>query len=284
MDQRDNAINKLSQLMDIRVVTDGTNQVSVFTNSGIQLVGGSQASTDVVQFAGNAERRTRYATPIRPRPASARSRSSSRTARTIDMVATNAIQFRPDRGRPEIARQDPGAGADPGRSTGRDAGELAVGHRRPPAPAVTGPPGGLQLDLSNMLPGNTINLTYTNTATNTQQQIHDRARRHDPSALPLPNAASANPNTGDRRQFFRRHGARSSSQLNAALGGANLQFSNPSGLDIARGRSARNRRRRQRGLGDDDGLVADERQPRNCRCSPTAARSTPARSPAAARR
>ena len=44
MDQRDNAINQLSQLMDIRVVTDNTNQATIFTNSGIQLVGGSQAS------------------------------------------------------------------------------------------------------------------------------------------------------------------------------------------------------------------------------------------------
>src|ERR1700710_1247262 len=44
MDQRDTAINQLAQLMDIRVVTDNTNQATVFTNSGIQLVGGSQAS------------------------------------------------------------------------------------------------------------------------------------------------------------------------------------------------------------------------------------------------
>ena len=39
MDQRDNAINDLSKLMDIRVVTNGSNQANVFTNSGIQLVG-----------------------------------------------------------------------------------------------------------------------------------------------------------------------------------------------------------------------------------------------------
>ena len=44
MDQRDNAINELSKLVDVRVVTDSSNQTSVFTNSGIQLVGDGLAS------------------------------------------------------------------------------------------------------------------------------------------------------------------------------------------------------------------------------------------------
>src|SRR5215211_6569878 len=38
LDQRDNYINQLSQLMDIRVIAGDHNQVSVFTNSGVQLV------------------------------------------------------------------------------------------------------------------------------------------------------------------------------------------------------------------------------------------------------
>src|SRR3954453_19045778 len=44
MDQRDNALNQLAQLMDIRVLADNANQATVFTNSGIQLGGGGQAS------------------------------------------------------------------------------------------------------------------------------------------------------------------------------------------------------------------------------------------------
>ena len=39
LDQRDQYINQLSQLMDIRTVTNNLNQVTVFTNSGVQLVG-----------------------------------------------------------------------------------------------------------------------------------------------------------------------------------------------------------------------------------------------------
>src|SRR6202035_3457791 len=44
MDQRDQAINQLSQLMDIRVSNTGNNQTSVYTSNGVELVG-TQAST-----------------------------------------------------------------------------------------------------------------------------------------------------------------------------------------------------------------------------------------------
>ena len=39
LDQRDQYIEQLSELMDVRVVTNGQNQVTVFTKSGVQLVG-----------------------------------------------------------------------------------------------------------------------------------------------------------------------------------------------------------------------------------------------------
>ena len=55
MDQRDSAIDQLSQLMDIRVSTNGTNQTTVYTSNGVELVG-AQASHAEFQFAGNAER------------------------------------------------------------------------------------------------------------------------------------------------------------------------------------------------------------------------------------
>src|ERR1700757_62431 len=45
MDQRDSAINDISKMTDVRVVTDSSNQVSLFTTSGIQLVGGGIASS-----------------------------------------------------------------------------------------------------------------------------------------------------------------------------------------------------------------------------------------------
>src|ERR1700726_4512213 len=44
MDQRDQAIDQLSHLMDIRVSSTGNNQTSVYTTNGVELVG-AQAST-----------------------------------------------------------------------------------------------------------------------------------------------------------------------------------------------------------------------------------------------
>lgn len=44
LDQRDQFITQLSQLMDVRVVKGEGNQVSVYTTSGTQLVGGSDAA------------------------------------------------------------------------------------------------------------------------------------------------------------------------------------------------------------------------------------------------
>ena len=42
-DQRDYYVDQLSQLMDIRVVQSNDNQFSIFTNSGVQLVGSTAA-------------------------------------------------------------------------------------------------------------------------------------------------------------------------------------------------------------------------------------------------
>src|SRR6201996_650997 len=60
MDQRDNAINDLSKMMDVHVVTDSSNQVSLFTNSGIQLVGGGLASSFNYSSQGSLDATSLY--------------------------------------------------------------------------------------------------------------------------------------------------------------------------------------------------------------------------------
>ena len=47
MDQRDSAIDQLSQLMDIRVSNNGNNQIQVYTTNGVELVGVQASHADV---------------------------------------------------------------------------------------------------------------------------------------------------------------------------------------------------------------------------------------------
>jgi flagellar hook-associated protein 1 FlgK len=80
-----------------------------------------------------------------------------------------------------------------------------------------------------VLAGNTIDLTYTDSATNTQHQI-SIVNVTDPAALPLQNAANANPQRVGVN--FSLGMASVVTQLNTALGGAGLVFSNPSGATL----------------------------------------------------
>jgi flagellar hook-associated protein 1 len=85
--------------------------------------------------------------------------------------------------------------------------------------AVAGPPAGFSVNTSNIAPGNTINLTYTDTGTNTQRQI-SIVNVTDPTALPLPNAPNANP-----KQIginFSAGAASVAAQLSAALAGTGV--------------------------------------------------------------
>src|SRR6185437_8389926 len=88
--------------------------------------------------------------------------------------------------------------------------------------AVTGPPAGIAVNTSNVLPGNTINLTYTDTATNTQRQI-SIVNVTDPNGLPLKNGANPNPLLVGVN--FSAGMASVASQLNTQLGSLGLQFS-----------------------------------------------------------
>src|SRR3954451_9136764 len=229
MDQRDNAINQLAQLMDIRVVTDNTNQASVFTNSGIQLVGGSQAS----QLDFNSQGTLNANSQWNSNPAL--SGAGTITVKlpnggNFDMIANNAIssgQLAADlklRDKTLVTAQ---AQVD------QLAAALAssLSDITKPGTTVTGPPAGFDLDLSAVQPGNSINLTYTDTATNTQHQV-TILRVDDPAALPLSNTATDDHNDQVVGVNFSGGMASIVAQLNAALGTAHLQFSNPAGSTL----------------------------------------------------
>lgn len=229
MDQRDSAVNQLAQLMDVRVVTDGTNQTSVYTNSGVPLVNGAIAST--LNFNGQGSLNANTVWNSDP----AKSGTGTLTVSfgngsSIDMIATNAIssgklaadiKLRDQTLVQAQAQVDQlAAGLASSLSDTTTAG----------AAATVGMQTGFDLTTTGLLDGNSIDLTYTDTATNTQKQVRI-VRVDDVGALPLSNAGAA-ANTQTIGIDFSSGMASVVSQLNTALGGAGLTFSNPAGSTL----------------------------------------------------
>jgi flagellar hook-associated protein 1 FlgK len=217
-DQRDTAINQLSQLMDVNVTTDGANQTSIFTNSGIQLVAGSQASQFNFTSPGTLSATSLYST----NPSQSGVGTLSITlpnGSSLDVVANNVIssgQIAADLTLRDQTLVQAQTQVDQMAATLSS----SLSDQTTAGTAVTsGTQSGFSLNTANMLPGNTINLTVTNGTTQQQIQIVNVT---DPSALPLQNASNANP-----KQIGINFSSSTSvaAQLNAALGSSNLQFS-----------------------------------------------------------
>lgn len=220
MDQRDAAIDQLSKLMDIRAVTDGANQTSVFTTSGIQLVGGVQASTLTFNAQSSLTANSQWnADP---------SKSSVGTiicqlpnGAKIDMIASQGInsgQIAADvqlRDKTLVQAQNQ---VDQMAATLASAlSDVTTGG----TPAA-GPPSNYTSDLSNVLPGNSLNITYTDSS-NVSHTV-TVVRVDDAGARPIPNTAS-NPNDQVIGIDFSGGAASVATQLSAALGSSHLTFS-----------------------------------------------------------
>jgi len=224
LDQRDTLVSQLSTLMDIRVVNEPFNQVSVFTGNGTQLVG-----TQAVQLQFNAQGNM---TPS----ALYNTNASQSGVGTITLVnpdgsmtnlsATGAIQSGQIGAYVQMRDQ-----ILPQAQTQLDqfAAQMSeeVSNQTTQGTAVTvGSQSGFTIDTTPLQTGNTIQVTYTD-STNVQHTITIE-RVDDPSVLPLPNTSS-NPNNQLIGVNFGGGTLSSStvvSQLNAALGSTGLQFSN----------------------------------------------------------
>ena len=224
MDQRDNALSQLAKLVDVRAVTDSSNQTNVFTTTGIQLVGAGLASEFTFNSPGTLGATSLYsANPAKSGVGALNIKLPN--GASIDLVATNAIssgQIAADLKLRDQTLVQAQTQVDQLAATLSS----AASDQTTAGTAVTGPPAGFDVSLSGALPGNTVNLTYTDTATNTQHQI-SIVNVNDPAALPLQNAANANPKLVG--VDFSAGAASVATQLNAALGGSHLQFSNAAG-------------------------------------------------------
>ncbi|MBR0957393.1 flagellar hook-associated protein FlgK [Bradyrhizobium japonicum] len=220
MDQRDQAINTLSKYVDVRVTTDGSNQANIYTTTGIQLVGAGLASEFSFASAGALSATSLY--NIDPAKSGVGAFNIKLpNGSQVDVVANNVVssgQIAADlklRDQTLVQAQNQ---IDELAATMAS----ALSDKTTAGSTVTGPPAGFDLDLAGAAPGNTVNITYTDTATNTQRQI-TLVNVTDPAALPLQNATNANP-MRIGVNFSGGMGAIASA-LNTALSGTHLSFS-----------------------------------------------------------
>ncbi len=219
LDQRDQAISQLAQLMDIRVVTDASNQVTVFTGSGVQLAG-MQAAKLSFDAQGTVTPTTTWSSnPANSQLGSVKvsyadgssidltgSLKSGKMAAYIELRDKSLVQAQTQLD--QFAASMASALSD----------KTTAG-----TPVTYGTQAGFALDLSNMKSGNTVNISYTDTVTGTQRTV-SVMRVDDPSALPLPQTATLDPNDYVVGIDFSGASGSVTAQFNAALNGRNLQF------------------------------------------------------------
>jgi flagellar hook-associated protein 1 FlgK len=232
LDQRDVYIDQLSQLMDIRTVTNDLNQVTVFTNSGVQLVG-TEASKLSFNPQGTVTPNTLYNTDPTKSNVGTISINFPHGG-SYDMVSTNSIRSGKIAAYLELrdktlvqaqAQVDQFAASMSSALSDKTTNGTA-------APGSVAPQAGFDIDLAGLQAGNVVHVSYKDNITGVTHNL-SIVRVDDPSVLPLTNNATLDPNDEVLGVNFSAGMGSVVSQLNAALGtSANLQFSNPSGSTL----------------------------------------------------
>lgn len=220
MDQRDQAINTLSKYVDVRVTTDGSNQANIYTTTGIQLVGAGLASQFSFASAGALSATSLY--NIDPAKSGVGAFNIVLpNGSKVDVVANNVVssgQIAADLKLRDQTLVQAQTQIDQLAATMSS----ALSDKTTAGSTVSGPPAGFDLDVAGAQPGNTVDITYTDTTTNTQRQV-TLVNVTDPAALPLQNATNANPMRVGVN--FSGGVAAIASALNSALSGSHLTFS-----------------------------------------------------------
>lgn len=226
-DQRDVFVDQLSSLMDIRVVNNPNGSLSIFTGSGIQLVG-DKAATLTFNAQGTMSASSQWSAD--PSQSSVGTIGLVTSGGTVtDLIGSNGIRSGQlaayvemrDKILPQAQAQLDGLAA---------AMATAMSDQTTTGTATaSGAQNGFDIDIGNLQSGNKLTLSYTDTTTNTTRTL-TIVRVDDPSVLPLSNT-SADPN--NKTVGVDWSGGMSSvlAQLNSITGGR-IQFSNPSGSTL----------------------------------------------------
>ena len=221
-DQRDQYVDQLSQLMDIRVIDNGNNQIQVFTNSGVQLVG-AEASTLSFNPQGTVTPNTQWdADPTKSNLGTLTLHFPN--GGSLNLIQTNSIRSGTIAGYLELRDKTLVQAQTQLDQFAANMSTLLSDKTTAGTAVSSGASNGFDLDLSGLQTGNVIHLTYTDVG-NVQHQL-SLVRVDDPSVLPLSNNATTDPNDQVIGIDFSAGMASVTSQLNAALGSAGLQFSN----------------------------------------------------------
>lgn len=210
-DQRDQAILKLSTYVDVQVKPQSDGTLRVSTNNGLTLVDNAHATLLAVDSRGAL-------------------RVDDGTGHGAEVVSSGMVtsgslaglfQVR-DTILPQVQNQldQIAAGLASAMSDTTSSGTAAT----------SGTQTGFDLATADLVSGNRMTLTYTDTASG-QSKTVSLIKVTDPSALPLPDSATIDPNDTVVGIDFSGGPASVASQIQAALG-SNFAVSNPSGDTI----------------------------------------------------
>lgn len=224
-DQRDTYIDQLSKLLDINVLPGEGGQVSIYTTSGIQLVGLKAAAFEFEPNGSITADAQWNADPTKNGVGSLVLKTPN--GAPIDIVRTNSIRSGEIAAYLQMRDQDL-VQAQTQLDTLAATMSRALSDVTTAGSPVVGPQNGFDIDIGGLLAGNSLNITYTDGLTNTQRTL-TLVRVDDPTALPLPEGTATNRVIGlDFTAGF----ANVVQQISNALASAHISVTNPSGTSL----------------------------------------------------
>ncbi|HEX7777204.1 MAG TPA: flagellar hook-associated protein FlgK [Parvibaculum sp.] len=225
-DLRDNAINDLSKLMDVKTVQNDDGTVTVFTGGGQLLLDKTPVKLTFDEHT-SMDANSSYNIDASQRKVGTITLQNGTTQ--VDLIASGAITSGSIAG--YIQMRDTTL---PQAQSQLDelASQLALSLSQETVPSTAASGGGatgLGIDTSSMLSGNQLNLSYTDDAGVSHKVTVVKVT--DPSVLPLASTATADPNDTVIGINFNQPMSGVVSDLQAALG-TNVVVSNPSGSTI----------------------------------------------------
>jgi flagellar hook-associated protein 1 FlgK len=222
-DQRDQYIDQLSRMMDIRVVKSDNNQVSLFTVSGMQLVG-TQAGTLSFDAQGTVTPQTQWSSDPTKRSLGTITLTTPNGAK-IDMITSNAIRSGEIAGylgmRDQVLTQAQSQLDAFAASIASALSDLAT----PGTAATSGTQTGFDIDTSALAAGNSIDIAFTDATLGATRRM---------SFVAVSDPSAAGP-TSDPNVFgidISGGAASIAAQINAALAGTGVSATNPSGTTL----------------------------------------------------